>query len=89
MNEKIKLRQRARESLITFSVTIFSVFLAYVTVASHWSPLIIPVIAIEIACAWWGYLRDFKTFTFRAIVLTLFCCINIFFYGFEIFDPCL
>ena len=86
MNEKIKLRQRARESLITFSVTIFSVFLAYVTVASHWSPLIIPVIAIEIACAWWGYLRDFKTFTFRAIILTLFCCVNIFFYGVHAID---
>ena len=86
MNEKIKSRQRARESLITLSYTVFSVFLAYVTVASHWTPLIIPVIAVSLAYAWWAYIRDYKSYPFRAIILTLLCSVNVFFYGIHAID---
>lgn len=86
MNEKIKSRQRARESLITLSFTVFSVFLAYVTVASHWTPLIIPVIAVSLAYVWWAYIRDFKSYPFRAIILTLLCSVNVFFYGVHAID---
>lgn len=81
LSESGLIRERKRESLITISFTIFSVFLAYVVVKNSWSALIIPVIAAEIAFVWWAYATSFQDHMIRAIVVTFCACINILFYG--------
>ena len=81
LSESGLIRERKRESLITISFTIFSVFLAYVAMKNGWSPVIIPVIAVEVAFVWWAYISGFQDHMTRAIVITLASCFNIMFYG--------
>ena len=81
MSEKISIRQRRREMLITLSYTIFSVFMIIVTAIENWFILYIPFISMEIAFVWWSYISKFKTYVIRAFVVTIFICMNVFMYG--------
>lgn len=81
MTESAQLRQRKRESLIIISFTIFSVFLAYVSVTQHWSAAMVPVLAAEAAFVWWAYVTGFQNYVTRAIIITLFASVSIAFYG--------
>ena len=81
LSESGLIREKKRESLITISFTIFSVFLAYVSMKNGWSPVIIPVIAVELAFVWWAYITGFQSHMTRAIIVTFAACFNILFYG--------
>ena len=81
MTESALKRQRTRESLIIISFTIFSVFLMYVTATLGWWPGFVPLLAIEVAFVWWAYMTNFRDHTTRAVVITVFACVSIFFYG--------
>ena len=81
MTESAQLRQRKRESLIIISFTIFSVFLAYVSMTQHWSALMVPLLAAEAAFVWWAYVTGFQNYMTRAIIITLFASVSIAFYG--------
>ncbi len=81
MTERALKRQRTRESLILISFTIFSVFLMYVTATLGWWPGFVPLLAVEVAFVWWAYMTGFRDHTSRAIIITLFACVSIFFYG--------
>ncbi|MBQ9068964.1 MAG: hypothetical protein IJ131_07885, partial [Eggerthellaceae bacterium] len=81
MTESALKRQRTRESLIIISFTIFSVFLMYVTATLHWWTGFVPLLAVEVAFVWWAYMTSFRDHTTRAIIITLFACGSIFFYG--------
>ena len=81
MTDSALRRQRTRESLIAVSFTIFSVFLMYVTATLGWWPLYVPILAIEVAFVWWAYVTGFQDHTTRAVIITLFACVSIFFYG--------
>ncbi|MBQ9067507.1 MAG: hypothetical protein IJ131_00375 [Eggerthellaceae bacterium] len=52
LSETSLARERKRESLITISFTIFSVFLMYVTATlGWWTPFVI-ILAFEVAFVW-------------------------------------
>ena len=74
-------REHKRESLITISFTIFSVFLAYVAMKNAWSPVVIPLIAVELAFIWWAHIKGFQDHMTRALLITFASCFNILFYG--------
>lgn len=81
MIDKLEIRRRRKESLITISFSIFSVLLIYVAVATGWSPAIVPVIAGELGFAWWAHVNSYRNYEVRAFIVTVFACINITFYG--------
>lgn len=81
MIDKLEMRKRRKESIITISFSIFSVLLIYATVAMRWSPAIIPVLAGELAFVWWAHINNFRTYDIRAFIVTVFACISITFYG--------
>ncbi len=81
MNNTFELRRRQRETVIIISFSIFSVLLIYATVAMGWSPIIIPVLAAEVAFVWWAYINGFRNYKVRAFIVTVFACISITFYG--------
>lgn len=81
LSESGLARERKRESLITISFTIFSVFLIYVSMNLGWEAVIVPILAIELAFVWWAYTTNFQDHMTRAIIITFFACGSIFFYG--------
>ena len=81
MDRKKRERLKRRESLIVIAFTIFSVFLAYVSTTLGWTALFIPLMFGEVGFAWWAYLTDFQDYVSRAIIITIFASVSIFFYG--------
>lgn len=81
MNDHISLRERRRELLITTAYTTFSVLMIIVAQVVAWPLFYIPVIAGELAFIWWSYVVKFQTYLFRATIVTMATCLNIFLYG--------
>ena len=83
MNEQILKRERRRELLITLSYTFFSVLMIVVTHIQSWPIIYIPVISVELAFIWWAYVTGFRSYTFRAAIVTTAICLNVFLYGIQ------
>ena len=83
MNEQILKRERRRELLITLSYTFFSVLMIVVTQIQSWPLIYIPVISVELAFIWWAYVTGFRSYTFRAAIVTTAICLNVFLYGIQ------
>ena len=82
MNEdKVAIRNKRKETLITVGFSIFSVFLIFITVYNSWSPFIVPVIAAELAFVWWAGINNYKTYEFRAFIITTSAAISTTFYA--------
>lgn len=81
LSESGLIRERRRESLITISFTIFSVFLMYVTATLGWFSGFVPILAIELAFVWWAHITGFRDHITRGIIITVCACGSIFFYG--------
>ena len=81
MDEKIRIRQRRNESIVLYAFTVLTVFLAFASSAADWSSIVILISAIEIAALWWAFVSRFRSYFFRAMLLTLFIWINTFYYG--------
>lgn len=83
MNDHISLRERRRELLITTAYTFFSVLMIIVTQSEAWPLFYIPLIAAELAFVWWSYVVKFQSYSFRAAIVTMATCLNIFLYGIQ------
>ena len=83
MNDHISLRERRRELLITTAYTFFSVLMIIMTQVEAWPLFYIPIIAAELAFIWWSYVTKFHSYLFRASVVTIAICVNIFLYGIQ------
>jgi len=83
MNDYISRRERRRELLITTAYTFFSVLMIIMTQVESWPLFYIPMIAAELAFIWWAYVSKFNSYTFRASIVTLAICVNIFLYGIQ------
>ena len=81
MREHLIARQRRRELLITLAYTVFSVLMIIVTAIEQWPVFYVPLIALEMAFVWWSYIQGFRSYQFRAFVVTSMTCLNIFLYG--------
>ena len=75
------IRERRRESLITIAFSFFSVFLIYISMSLGWTALIVPILAAELAFVWWAHVSEFSDYTTRAVIITLFASVSVFFYG--------
>ena len=83
MNDYISRRERRRELLITTAYTFFSVLMIIVSQMESWPLFYIPLIAAELAFIWWAYVSKFNSYLFRASIVTLATCLNVFLYGIQ------
>ncbi|MBP3895982.1 MAG: hypothetical protein J6D07_05905, partial [Mogibacterium sp.] len=83
MNDYISRRERRRELLITTAYTFFSVLMIIVSQMESWPLFYIPLIAAELAFIWWAYVSKFNSYLFRASIVTLATCLNVFLYGMQ------
>ena len=79
--DKVAIRNKRKETLITVGFSVFSVFLIFITVYNSWSPFIVPVIAAELAFVWWAGINNYKTYEFRAFIITTSAAISTTFYA--------
>lgn len=83
MSEHLANRQRRRELLITLSYTIFSVLMVVVSSIEGWPVFYTPLIFAELAFVWWSYIKGFRSYMFRAFIVTLCISLNVFLYGIQ------
>lgn len=81
MSENIQKREKRRELLITVSFSIFSVLMIIVTNVENWPIWYIPIITVNMGVVWWSYATRFRTYYYRAVVVTLLMCEQVFMYG--------
>ena len=83
MSEQLLRRQRRRELLITLAFTAFSALMIIVSAIESWPIFYIPLLMVEIVIVWLSYSRGFSSYTVRAVMLTVFICLNIILYGIQ------
>ena len=83
MDTSVALREKRKETLITISFSVFSILMIYMTATLQWPPILIPIIAIEVAYAWYAYINQIRNHLFRAIILSSMTAFNIFTYGMQ------
>ena len=67
--------------MITIAYSLFSVLMIIVSSIMNWPIWYIPVIAINMTIVWRCYASRYKTYVFRATVVTTVMCIQVFMYG--------
>lgn len=86
MSERLIIRQRRRELLITLSFSAFTAMMLVATYTEDWPFFYVPLLLVELILVWWAYSQRFKSYMLRAFVLTLFITLNVFLYGIQAVD---